>query len=111
MTIFTNIGTLYTPEGQTARRGREMADLRVVRNAEVAVGDDGLIERVAELGELARNDDARIIDCRGLVALPGFVDSHTHAVFMASGAWNLECARAAVVIRRSRKPVAAFAAR
>ncbi len=48
----------------------------------VAVGDDGNILAVAPDAELrAAYANATIIDCNGGVLTPGFVDSHTHAIF------------------------------
>ncbi len=62
-----------------------MGKIEEMSNACILVRDDGTIEYVGskppadplllKVGEIDR------VDCRGLVALPGFVDSHTHAVF------------------------------
>jgi imidazolonepropionase len=64
-----------------ARRGGEMADAGVRTNVAVlvdgerivAVGDEAALRRTAR--------DATIIDCAGALLTPGFVDSHTHAIF------------------------------
>ena len=56
---------------------------------------DGRIEAIgAEADLVARYPDAATVDCRGGVLTPGFVDSHTHAVF---GGW-----RAGEYVLRSR---------
>jgi imidazolonepropionase-like amidohydrolase len=48
----------------------------------VAVGDDGRILAVASDAELrAAHPTAAVIDCGQGVLTPGFVDSHTHAIF------------------------------
>ncbi|HEX2717059.1 MAG TPA: imidazolonepropionase [Gemmatimonadaceae bacterium] len=64
-----------------ARRGAELADAAI--RERVAVLTDG--DRIEALGsetELrARAPGARIVDCGGGVLAPGFVDSHTHALF------------------------------
>ena len=64
-----------------ARKGSEMREAGILKNAAVAVSAG----RIAAIGA-ARDigpafEDAEIIDCRGGVLTPGLVDSHTHAVF------------------------------
>jgi imidazolonepropionase len=64
-----------------ARKGSEMRDAGILKNAAVAVSGG----RIAAIGA-ARDlepafTDAEIVDCRGGVLAPGLVDSHTHAVF------------------------------
>lgn len=90
MKLFYNIRKLYTPLGVSGRRGAEMGEIEEIDNAAIFVGDDGLIlsagsliEGVAPAPAYGSGANVRIerIDCRGLVALPGFVDSHTHCVF------------------------------
>ena len=47
-------------------------------------------ERIVEVGPgVDERDAARVVDARGGVVLPGFVDCHTHAVFSGSraGKW------------------------
>ncbi|MEX2156293.1 MAG: imidazolonepropionase [Gemmatimonadales bacterium] len=63
-----------------ARRGRELADIEVLRDAAVLI--DG--QRVAWVGPRADapTAGARVVEVSG-VLLPGFVDCHTHAVFGA----------------------------
>ena len=38
-------------------------------------------DRVAAVGEV-EGDSARVVDAKGLTAVPGFIDSHSHADFM-----------------------------
>ncbi len=52
----------------------------VVRNASILI-EGGIIERV---GRFRARPHDRIIDARGCVVAPGFVDSHTHLVFGGS---------------------------
>jgi len=64
-----------------ARVGAEMQDATVVTASALLVRD-GLVVTVAPESELrAANPDASIVDCAGGVLTPGFVDSHTHAIF------------------------------
>lgn len=80
--LITNIGELATPVGRAARKGAAMGDIRVVRDAAVAVD----VERIAWAGpasELPSLDGPAptVVDARGGAVVPGFVDSHTHFVF------------------------------
>src|SRR5215210_1260419 len=80
--VFVNAAQVVTCAGPArARRGAEMRDAGILRNAAVAVSDG----RIAAIGAARDLQDAyqnaEIIDCRGGVLTPGLVDSHTHAVF------------------------------
>jgi imidazolonepropionase len=58
-----------------------MAELEILADAAVLIGDDGLIEAVGAYADLAASvRDAEVVEVDG-VLLPGFVDCHTHAVF------------------------------
>jgi imidazolonepropionase len=80
--LFVNSSQVVTCEGPPrGRRGAEMADAGVRTNVAVAVRGER-IEEVAPLTDLrSRYVDATEIDCGGGVLTPGFVDSHTHALF------------------------------
>ena len=64
-----------------ARKGSEMREAGILKNAAVAVSGG----RIAAIGATRDIEpaftDAEIIDCCGGVLTPGLVDSHTHAVF------------------------------
>jgi imidazolonepropionase len=80
--LFTNASQIVTCAGPArARRGAEMRELEILRDAAVLV--DG--ERIAAVGRreaLERgHPDAERVDCGGGVLTPGLVDSHTHAIF------------------------------
>ncbi|MEP7233886.1 MAG: imidazolonepropionase [Ignavibacteriota bacterium] len=94
MKIYRNISTLVTPIGVGALRGEAMRKNILIRtDAAIAISDDGLILAVGSEKEICRNHTGDEIDCKGLFALPGFVDSHTHAVFMGERS-NEFCLRA-----------------
>jgi len=68
------------------RRGRDLADLGIVPGGSVLVAGAAIaaVGRARDLQAQARRLRARVIDCRGRVLMPGFVDSHTHLVFAGS---------------------------
>ncbi len=78
-------GRVVTPVGGTARRGAELATLRIVRDAVVRC--EG--ERIVFVGPAAEHDTRfpaadTILDAEGGCVLPGFVDPHTHPVWAGS---------------------------
>jgi len=88
--LLHRISQLVTMGGEPGqRRGRQMREIGVVEDAAVLVRD-GKIAAVGAGREVLRDPwlkqhRAELIelDCRGKVVLPGFVDSHTHPVFVA----------------------------
>ncbi|WKW12510.1 imidazolonepropionase [Pseudogemmatithrix spongiicola] len=82
-TLLLNASEVVTCEGPPrARRAPEMTDAGVRANAAVAMGDDGRILAVGPDRELrAQYPGSAEIDCARGVLTPGFVDSHTHAIF------------------------------
>lgn len=70
------------------RRGAEMRELGVIEDGAVSVRN-GLIEWVGPTDALP-DKTAPAFDASGKVVLPGFVDSHTHAVFAGSRADEFE---------------------
>jgi imidazolonepropionase len=75
------------------RRGSRMREIGLLKDASVLISG----ERIAAVGtsrEVERNpllrehrawvhSNVMELDCRGLLVLPGFVDSHTHPVFLS----------------------------
>jgi len=81
-TLITNIGSLVTPEGTTARRGKAQSEVKTLANAAIGI-TDGIITYV---GEAANAPEAKeTIDAGGRLVTPGLVDAHTHLVF---GGWR-----------------------
>jgi imidazolonepropionase len=63
------------------RMGRELSELAVIRDGGMLIRD-GRIELVGPSTEIeSQAGDAGVIEARGKVVLPGFVDAHTHLVF------------------------------
>jgi imidazolonepropionase len=61
--------------------GRELSELEVIPDGGMLIRD-GRIEFVGPSGAIrGRAGEMEVIDARGKVVLPGFVDAHTHLVF------------------------------
>jgi imidazolonepropionase len=82
-TLLLNASEVVTCAGPArARRGPEMRDAGVRADHGVAIGDDGTVLAVAPDAELrAQFPNTAEVDCARGVLTPGFVDSHTHAIF------------------------------
>jgi len=80
--LVRDIAQLATPAGRTAPlRGALGGRLDVVEDAFVLC-EDGRIAAVGPMRELGRLDaEVPELDARGLCALPGFIDCHTHPAF------------------------------
>jgi imidazolonepropionase len=88
--LLTNIGQLLTLRSTKSgpRRGTSLSDLGIIEDAALlCLG--GKIVSVGTMKHAARDPWLRKnrkqvaeVDCGGRVVLPGFVDSHTHPVFV-----------------------------
>ncbi len=86
--LIIHAAELVTCSGCAAKKGREMAELGVIRDGALAI-EQGTITRVGTTAEVlawlkASGRDRygfETIDASGRSVLPGFVDSHTHLVF------------------------------
>jgi imidazolonepropionase len=80
--LFVNARQVVTCAGPArARRGAEMADMALRTGVAVLVDGDTIIDVAAEVELRRAHPDATLIDCEQGILTPGFVDSHTHAVF------------------------------
>src|SRR6266568_3771667 len=74
---------LATPSGDGAPlRGSDLGRIDVLQDAYVLC-EDGMIADVGRMRDLRvqGDDDVEEVDGRGLCAVPGLVDCHTHACF------------------------------
>jgi imidazolonepropionase len=80
--LVRNLVQLVSPAGRNAPlRGNALGAVDVVEDAFVLV-EDGRIADVGAMRNLAALDgDVEELDARGLCAIPGLVDCHTHACF------------------------------
>ncbi len=90
--LLSGCSQLLTMRGPTPRRGRTLPELGLVRDGALlirngriaAVGTGREVERAWQRLPAKERASTRKIDAEGRVALPGFVDSHTHLIFPAS---------------------------
>ena len=90
--LLTGASQLLTLRGNGARRGDSLSDLGLIKDGALLVRD-GLIAAAgmrAEVEALPQARGAVKLDLGGRVALPGFVDSHTHLIHAASRAEEYE---------------------
>lgn len=81
--LIINNTRIVTPIGHEAAKGSRMAEVTVIDNACIII-TDGIISYAGPMeGRPAVRPDELygVIDAQGNVALPGFVDSHTHLIF------------------------------
>jgi imidazolonepropionase len=76
----TQLLTLAGPK--RPRIGIELSDLAIIADGGMLV-IDGVIAAIGDSDEVARSlpNDVDVIEARGQVVLPGFVDAHAHPVF------------------------------
>jgi imidazolonepropionase len=80
--LFVNAAQVVTCAGPArGRRGSEMADAVVRTGVGVLVEGDAVVEVAGEEALRRASAGARVVDCARGVLTPGFVDSHTHAIF------------------------------
>ncbi|MFX7663244.1 amidohydrolase family protein, partial [Acinetobacter baumannii] len=82
MKAIINASEVVTAHAVKPKSGHELSDLGIVRDGAVVYEDDLIIE-VGGSNELMRKyQPDSVIDARGRVVMPGFVDAHTHLVHM-----------------------------
>ncbi|MGB9636188.1 MAG: imidazolonepropionase [Thermoplasmata archaeon] len=79
--LIKNAGQLLTlSPSLKPKTGREMSELGIIKDGAVLI-ENGKIVEVGESSALKNERCDRVIDARGRVVMPGFVDCHTHLVF------------------------------
>lgn len=80
--LFVNAAQTVTCAGDgVARRGSAMNDASVLTRTAVLVRNDVIVAVNDDAMLRATHSGAELVDCQGGVLTPGFVDSHTHAMF------------------------------
>lgn len=71
---------VVTPLGRSALKGEAMGHLKEIPDATIVI-ENGRIKYVGDKEGSPKLEEADVFDAKGNVALPGFVDSHTHLIF------------------------------
>jgi imidazolonepropionase len=79
--LIRDLAQLATPaETAAPLRGSALAQVEVIEDAFILC-QDGYVEAVGKMADLDLDGDVDELDGRGLSAVPGLVDCHTHACF------------------------------
>ena len=93
---------LTLANGDIPRRGRALGELSIIKDGAVSIRD-GIIQWAGHTDQLP-DKAAKAFDATGKIVLPGFVDSHTHAVFARTRAdefeWRIEGAHYMDILAR-----------
>ena len=84
--LIENAGEVVTLQGGSRRPflSEEMSNLEVITDGSIAIDKDKIVG-VGKTLEIRREFEGReTVDAEGKVAMPGFVDPHTHLVFAGS---------------------------
>jgi imidazolonepropionase len=80
--LVRDLAQVVSPAGRSAPlRGAALGKVDVLENAYLLVDDGHIVEVGATRDLRSRRDEIEELDGRGLCALPGLVDCHTHACF------------------------------
>lgn len=83
-TILTHIKTIYTPFHEAPVRGAHMKEILSFHHAYIAIKDQKIIDIGEKSYEHLVGEHTHVIDMTGRIAVPGFIDSHTHLVHAGS---------------------------
>lgn len=79
--VLHDLREVVTVSGSGPKRREQLRDLGVIPRGAIALAGERILEVGPEDEVLARHPQARRVSGDGLVALPGFVDPHTHLPF------------------------------
>ena len=81
--LIHNCKEILTLKGKArARRGKEMNELEIVKHGAIVINTGKIVEVGDEVGISSLYEAKDEIDATDKVVMPGFVDSHTHPVFV-----------------------------
>lgn len=83
--IIHNIGTIFTSTSSIPLKGSNMDTLTEISNAFIVCNNEK-IEYIGIDNDFSNyiDDDTQIIDANGMIAVPGFIDGHTHLCYGGS---------------------------
>jgi imidazolonepropionase len=82
--LITGAAEVVTPLGARPRGGADLARVRVVTDGAVAIDGGAIVEVGPRVAIEERYAPARTLDAAGGLVVPGFVDAHTHPVFLGT---------------------------
>lgn len=82
--LIVGAAELATPLGSAPRGGAALAQIRVIPRGAVAVRGDRIVAVGEERDLRARFESTEVLDAGGGTLVPGFVDAHTHPVFLGT---------------------------
>jgi imidazolonepropionase len=87
--LLTNIGQVATLSGhsESPKTGEDMKELSIIESGAIAIKDGTIVDVGSTTEVLAHTTempDLPPLEFPGMLAIPGFVDSHTHLVFGGS---------------------------
>lgn len=78
--IIHDIDTLYTSTGSALLKGEQMNHLMVLHDAYIVIEEDKIIALGTKNYQKYLKKGTHLHNAKGLIAIPGLVDSHTHLV-------------------------------
>ncbi|HXF43130.1 MAG TPA: hypothetical protein VNK26_05270, partial [Pyrinomonadaceae bacterium] len=79
--IIRNIKEVLTCHADEPKRGKALNELNIRRHCAIAIKDGRFLSIKSEKELLDKYSAKEIIDAKGGIILPGFVDPHTHIVY------------------------------
>ncbi|MCR5757463.1 MAG: imidazolonepropionase [Selenomonas sp.] len=92
-TVLRHIHQIATPIGQTARRGPQMKQLRLIEDGAIWIAGDKIRMVDSDSTVIAALPDLpeiHWVDAKNKCAIPGFVDAHTHFLFAGTRAQEFD---------------------
>jgi len=85
--LIINANEIITLKGKNQPRiKKEMENLGIIKNGSIAIKNG----KIVEIGKNLKYKSEDIIDVKGKIVAPGFVDPHTHLVFAGSREFELD---------------------
>ena len=82
--LIKNIKTIYTPYKMPPVHGKHMNKIKEIHDGFIAIKDAAILDFGVGDGEKYIDNHTVIHDAKQAIAIPGFIDSHTHLVHAGS---------------------------
>ena len=82
--VIYHIKTIYTPCEVPPVKGEKMSLIKEIQDGFIAIKDGKIIGIGEGEGDAFVSSHTELVDAHGLIAAPGFIDSHTHLVHAGS---------------------------